>query len=158
MASATLPNKKVAVSHPVARHTDGLKGRDLLSGKDPERHYVFASRADVHMGENYYTELGYVVERAPMGDAPGVRLWRGKTSKPGEPIENQGHVLMSISLEERHKLIVEGDGDSIGQSGIDAIERRIINKERHTVDGLRGVGGYIHIAENSITPEQAFTA
>ncbi|MEY4931750.1 MAG: hypothetical protein RLZZ403_70, partial [Pseudomonadota bacterium] len=88
----------------------------------------------------------------------GVQLWRGKTSKPGEPIEQQGSVLMSIDLASYRAIVQGGDGDSIGQDGIDALERRIVNRDRHTVDGLRGFGNYVRIEENTTTGEQAVTA
>lgn len=153
MAAVTGAKPKLR-QDPANRLVDGARGRAKLVGKDPDKHYVFANRSHPS-GEQYYTELGYEVVRSPMGDEPGVRLWNGRTSKPGEPIEQSGHVLMCLPMDQYRELVAKGDGDSVGQDGIDFTEQRIVNRERHTVDGLRGIGNYIRISENSTTGEQA---
>jgi hypothetical protein len=84
-----------------------------------------------------YSAAGYVIELDQPG---GVKPQGGRLSrKPGEQIEFRGNVLMSCSLERKAEIDEHGvDGDS-GQRAADAIENRMIDKERG-LDPLRGIG------------------
>lgn len=139
---------------PKPRLVDGAKGKDRLVGADPDRKYVWANRSDAS-GEQYYEGLGYRVERRAANGGDGVRPWARVTCKPGEPIEMSGHVLMSIAREDADRIEREGDGDSIGQDGCDAIEKQLINRKSgmHGSDPMRGISSSVtYIAQNQTTP------
>ena len=141
---------------PVRRHVDGAKGAAMLVGEDPNKFYVFAYRADQSSGEQYYLDKGYDYCIMPKEGEPGVRPSRGRSTKPGEPIEWMGHVLMCIDRVKRDEIDRTGGDDALGQDGIDAIEERIVDKSLGGLDGLRGLQTrYAFVKENGITPASA---
>lgn len=152
-ATSTKIPTKILRKDPAPRHVDGMKGRANLIGADPDKHYVYAYKAH-SSGQPYYESLGYEIECMPLEGGDGVRPRRGCNSKPGEPIEESGHVLMSISREKHQEIFQHGNEDSGGQDWVDATEKKIVNREHGAgFDGLRGMQTkYAYIAENSITP------
>lgn len=137
--SATKAPTSLPRRDPKRRHVDGASPWSRLQHRNPKKHYVFASLTNQETGQAYYEQLGYEIERMPDKGTPGVQPWAGCTSKPGEPIEVRGHVLMSISTDKRREIDLYGaDGDG-GQALVDAIEERIIDREAGGVDGLRGM-------------------
>lgn len=152
MASAASTVKMKPRHDPANRLVDGQRGRDKLIGRDPDKHYVMANRAHPS-GEENYRVLGYEVVCSPRGDEPGVRLFNGLTSKPGEPIEQSGHVLMSCSMERYREIMQSGHEECGGQDEIDRFEQKVVNKDNHTVDGLRGFGKYIRITDQTTGEE-----
>lgn len=114
---------------PVPRRVDGVSGWLELDGKDPSRHYVFAYDLDQMCGRPYLASLGYQVEKYREG---GVKVKNGDTGNPGDPIMFRGHVLMSISNEQRQAI------DQDGQAWANRVEEKIVR--RHDVDDLlRGI-------------------
>lgn len=156
MTQATKVATNLVRKDPAKRHTDGQRGRSFLLGADPDRKYVFASRAEAS-GEQYYLSLGYEHVMQPKADdRTSVRLKRGTNSKPGEPIEESGHVLMSIDAATAHEYFQHGDEECGGQDWVDALEKRIVDPEGE-FDGMRGLSDsrYAPILSNKITPLQA---
>lgn len=141
---------------PVRRHVDGAKGASMLIGEDPNKFYVFAYRADQTTGEQYYLDRGYTHCIMPKEGESGVRPSRGRSTKPGEPIEWMGHVLMCIDRAKRMEIEQHGDEECGGQDWIDQVEERIVDKSLGGLDGLRGLQTrYAYVKENSITPASA---
>jgi hypothetical protein len=148
---------KLTRKDPVKRPVDGIRGRDVLVNADPGKHYVFAHRSNA-FGEEYYASIGYelVLQSDTGGD--GVRLRTGVNSKPGEPIEQFGHVLMSIDKALWMEMCLNGNEDHSGQAGVDAIEERIVDKTLGGMDGLRGLQTkFARVVDNQISTAAPMT-
>lgn len=165
MAATTTATKATLRKDPVRRHVDGSKGAARLRQQDPDRVYVYAYRADPLTGESYYRDRGYRVECWPKdNETDKVRPWNGD-AKPGEPIEQRGHVLMSISKEAYADLVQNGSEDCGGQVWCDEVERKIIDKDQGGYgleDGLRGISRkfrgtmYVENETSALTPMGGF--
>lgn len=81
-------------------------------------------------------------------DGPRLTDGIGATSKPNEPVEWHGHVLMDIN-----KLDVQRVYEA-GQRRIDAIENRIIDKQRGPIDPARGMRSRYASAINETKPNE----
>lgn len=118
---------------PKGQEIDGQLGRFELKNRDAEQAYIWASEhGDYDVG--YYESGGYEIVRYEEG---GPAPLRGGVKRTGEPVRQQGYVLMS-----RPKAIHKEEFDS-GQRGLDAIEQRIYNKSfgRHEIKNIRGLMG-----------------
>ena len=146
MAATTATTKSATAAplrkDPVRRHVDGSKGAMRLRNQDPSRVYVYAYRADQLTGEQYYADMGYQLEVWPgQSETDKVRPWGGQ-GIAGEPIEQRGHVLMSISKELHTQITQEGTDDCGGQAWVDAVEAKIVDRRAGGYgldDGLRGI-------------------
>ena len=97
-----------------------------MRGRDPSRWYVLVNTNAVTHGVEFYEELGYMVERQREG---GPRIRAGRTSKDGEAVMFQGHVMMSIPLETANRLAYEGsDLGGLGTKHWDELEKRLLDK------------------------------
>jgi hypothetical protein len=112
---------------PVERHTDTeLASGTMLRNRNPKRVYrlVYTNGHQV----SYYRNAGYRVEkfeqdgvRLLMDDGP---LEEGGPHSEGQPIEFQGHVLMSIDQEKHEQLYQNGNSFfGGGQRRYDELER-----------------------------------
>jgi len=137
MASNAVARPKRARPDPAPRHIDGSAVWANVDNRDPNREYVLVHRGNPELGIPYYESMGYRVEEYK-GPA-GVKLRAGQTCKEGEEISNRGMVLMSCTKQRKQEIARRGPD---GQSGLDLAdehERRIIDRERGGIDGLRGM-------------------
>lgn len=126
-------------------HTfDGTPAWTKLVNRRPDRHYVLVYKAG---GESNltgrYLELGYEVEKwGDPADKTRLRFGIGRgPDRAGEDMEFQGHVLMSIDLEEHQRIQQQGDGmGGGGQSYADRVERAI-RRGTGVANPLRGRKG-----------------
>lgn len=134
MAKAPAPTQRI---DPAPRPTDSVHSWTKLKNKDPGKKYCWVSLTDTNQGVDYYSAMGYEPE---LSRSDGVQPQGGRlTRKPGEQIQFRGNLLMSCSLQRSIEIDEVGpDGDS-GQRAADAIEDRILDKERG-LDPLRGQG------------------
>lgn len=104
-----------------------------ILGADPEKSYVWAYKASDAIG--FYENRGYEVEtiRAD-GSGPRSNVSRKKGLVPGNPVEWNSNVLMSISKAELAEI------EAQGQAEVDDLESRILSKGGG-VDSLRGISG-----------------
>ena len=116
---------------PTSRPADGFRPIDVLRNADPNRHYVFANPNDDFTGVEYYSNLGYDVEKK-RADGPKPAI--GKTVGDGEAITVHGQILMSCPKE------LFSDRSGAGQEIADALERRIRRPDKD-VAGRHGVPG-----------------
>jgi len=134
---------------PRHRHADGLAGPGTkLMNQDEGRIYALVYKADQMQGMEYYEYLGYEVEKSRKG---GPRLAVGRTSKPGQPIEFMGHVLMSIDKETYSDINKYGAFGSGGQLAADKLEAHIVDKDGGP-DPIRGIRNRFMRVENEIEP------
>lgn len=120
---------------PANRLADGAVFPEIVNGH-PEMTYklvyqgIFggAESEDVRSHRQQGWEVVYFSK-----DGPRLGGGVGATCKQDEPIEWRGHVLMDIN-----KLDVKRVYDA-GQKRMDAIENRIIDKDRGPIDPARGM-------------------
>lgn len=136
MAVAGTPSAKKR-SDPRPRPHDGAASWTRLRNQDPSKHYVYVSLGDPDALAQY-EYLGYERE---LLDADGVQPAVGKTCKPGDVIEMRGHVLMSISREDRARIDQEGPDGQTGWALADRIENAILDKRGAIKDTMRGLHG-----------------
>jgi hypothetical protein len=116
---------------PAPRRVDRTIGQFAIKGADPTKSYVWAYKVGDAVG--YYENLGYeVVLHAE--DGPHAITARKRSTKPGEPVESFGQLLMSIDKTELAEMEAER------QAEVDQMEARIISKGGG-VDSLRGIHG-----------------
>jgi len=150
-AAATKSRKKTSKA-PVrrdprhARHIDGTSPWMQLINKRPDRVYKAIDKNDQMYGVAYYEMIGYVIEKVESGPN-ALRFAAGKTGRPGDDLENFGHVIMSVSQERADEIEqygVTGDG---GQNEANLVEQRIVNKRGgyDPLRGIHGVGSYIEM-------------
>lgn len=131
------------------RPVDGTSPWAVLINQDPTKKYVLANKADQFQGAAYYEAIGYDVELVQEGK-DALRFLAGRNGRVGEPLENFGHVVMSIDLERWNEIEKYGIAGGRGQDGADKIERRIVDHESGIDDPLRGLGaGYLGIANET---------
>ena len=98
-----------------------------LRNPDPNKKYVLASSHPNHpMNSIYYESMGYEVERA---EVDGVRIELGVPAKIGEPLEWQGCVLLSCSLQRAQEIFESGPTGNTGQNYQDKL-MEMIRKNR----------------------------
>lgn len=118
-ARATTTGRK----DPVERNPRFGKSFDQLVNARPDRKYVKVSKNDPQIGVDYYTWLGFQVERLEPG---GVRFAGASTCEPGSPLTYRDTVLMSIDLETYYEIERFGADGMGGQAHADALEKRIL--------------------------------
>ncbi len=138
--------------HP--RHIDGTAPWMQLLNKDPGRVYKAINKNDQMYGVAYYEMIGYVIHKVEAGPK-ALRFAAGKTGRPGDDLENFGHVIMSVTQEradEIEQFGVTGDG---GQEEANLVEQRIVNKRGgyDPLRGLHGVAGYLQVEKRIQRPE-----
>ncbi len=116
---------------PVNRLSDGAVFPEIVNGH-PDMTYKLVFQGVNNAEVRAHEQQGWQVVMAHP-DGPRLTDGIGATSKPGEPVEWHGHVLMDIN-----KLDVQRVVDA-GQRRIDAIEDRIIDKHRGPIDPARGM-------------------
>lgn len=136
--------RQPARSDPRPRHHDGAANWTRLQDQDSEKHYVYVSLGDIDALAEY-PAIGYEREVLTEG---GVKPSKGATCKMGEPIEMRGHVLMSISMEEKRRIDQEGPDGNSGWAYADRIDERILDKRGAVRDTLRGLHGYYEMEHN----------
>lgn len=148
MAAAAIPKKAVPRKDPRPRSHDGAsKGTGLINAR-PDMKYVGAARGTGAVEE--YLNRGYEVVIAEEG---GPRFSR-KTSKLGDPIEYNGHVLMCISRESADWIDQYGEDGESGWAEADKIEAHIIDKRGMQKDLMRGLhGNYVKYDQEIGSPE-----
>jgi hypothetical protein len=136
---------------PKIKSLDGVDNAVRVSGKNPDRWYVWANERPVASNTGgdvaYYLNLapamgleeadGYVVERVERG---GVRAPGALSQVEGEPIANvYGNVLVSCPLEFKRLVDSIGHNGQGGQEEADRVEKLMITR-RGLQDHMRGVG------------------
>lgn len=138
-----------AKRNPPARMPDGARPWDQIAGGDPEREYVYVNPNDELYGVSYYESIGYEVEHQREG---GPRPRVGKTLGDGGVITCLGQVLMSAPKSTVDQIRKFGVGGGLGgQAYVDEIEKRILKPGG--VDGLRGIGGYVDVINETERPQ-----
>lgn len=117
---------------PPSRAADGRLKADVLVGRDPNRHYVYANPNEESAGLDAYLSMGYEVEEAREG---GVRSAVKRTGKEASgAVTVRGQVLVSCPITEHEARMQDG------WSYADTVDRRILKGGRVQGDGLRGSG------------------
>lgn len=118
---------------PQPRHMRASTRWNDLENKDPKKVYYYSLRSCAYYGPSYFRALGFEVENYREG---GVKP-RGARLKPGDEIEMQGHLLMSIPKEEWESIKEYGpDGD--GGLAREKQREELILKSRAGFDPMRG--------------------
>jgi hypothetical protein len=153
---AQVPNKPAKPKQvgprrdPVLRRIDdGMPAGFRVVNADPNRHYIWANRADKQCGEWKFRGLGYQVESY---SPEGVSLIGGPRGEMGTPIESGSHVLMSIDMEARKEIELNGDGIGEGMRWADRMEKSMI-REGGFKDTLRGQDGRVYLREKDLRTE-----
>ncbi len=126
---------------PKPRPVEGPAGEFSLVGTDPGRFYAAINMtATGRFGPQGYLEAGYQIE-TQRADGPRFRF--GITAKPGQPIEYQGHVLMSCTNERKAEIELYGAFGGAGQEEVDRIHNLMVNKRagRSVLGNLRRATG-----------------
>lgn len=131
---------------PVLRKFDGMPAGFRLVNQDPERHYIWANRADRQCGEWKFRNLGYQIESYSQD---GVCLAGGPRGDIGTPIESGSHVLMSIDKETRREIELYGDGIGEGMQWAERMEKAML-QETGFRDTLRGQDGRVYMRERDL--------
>jgi len=115
---AVSPSKDPSRVDPPAQRTDLGFDQTSLVKADPNKRYKFVSDTMAESGVEAHEADGWEVERYEDG---GVKLLRGKTARPGEPVTLYGQVLMSISKAEGERIEREGYLGGLGQNYLDRV-------------------------------------
>lgn len=122
------PNQPQGIKRndPDPRPVEGATNRVDLSGKDPEKHYVWVSTVnDPTLNPGSYRNMGYQFSQYdPDGAQPVLGF---QELKQGDKIESFGMVLMECSKE--HKQMLDTKGQKWADQVCDAIKRRDIADE-----------------------------
>lgn len=125
-----------------------------LRGADPAFKYKFVHPHDPINGVRAHQQRGWEVV---MDHKDGPQVAAGATSKPGEPIEWMGHVLMKQPVDEFERVEREGGGTGLGQQYFDLIEQ-MISDPTAGIDGIARQGGQYAQIVNETKPNRAVSA
>lgn len=128
---------------PVPRRANGGFDKFRVMNCNPERHYVAVYKNSDDMGPEYFEALGYDIERLT---EHGPRFLVGRGAKQGEPVECQGHVLMSCPNEVRQEIVANGADGVSGQNWVDEIDKKLLKPGG--IDAGRGLGAPYMSFEN----------
>lgn len=153
--------RKVQEATPLAAPTrrDPRRRRDTktfdrtrLVDANPEKKYCLVHPGIRDGNIRSYEGRGWQIEQSGQGN---VRLAVGNSNRPGEPVEHEGHILMSIDKVEWDRIEREGQYGEAGQELFDDIEERIIdpNGGIDPARGMtRGMGGYLTVVNETTNP------
>ena len=138
---------------------DPVRGRPRLIGFDqtkliggnPERKYKLVDKAASMNGVSQHEQRGWeIVLQAK--DAPQLQVGTG--ARAGEPVELDGHILMSLPKEEWQRVEEEGQYGERGQALLDEIDAQITDPHGGADTGLRS-NRYAAVI-NETKPTQTF--
>lgn len=128
---------------------DGMPPGFAIQNADPNRHYIWAHREDRQCGEWRFRAMGYRIE---VHSADGVSTL-GQRGEDDTPITSGSHVLMSISLKDKKRIEVEGDGIGLGsREWSDRWERSMVT-ETGWQDTFRGPQGQPYLRQKELRHE-----
>jgi len=129
--------KPIVRKDPVGRRVHGTSPvYTKLKNPDPRRYYVNVNTGDPDaMAE--YKVMGYTPE---VKTPDGVDYAAGGCSRPGEPLQQRGSMLMSIDRAEHEKILRYGPDGQSGLELADQFEERLATN-RAMFDPVRGMHG-----------------
>lgn len=104
----------------------------VLVNARPDRKYVWVDPNNQYQGVDFYTSIGYEVEKCREG---GPKPARGVMKGEGSPVSVLGQVLMSIDEDEWKRMQLEGLAGNDGQLRADDIEKKL--KVSGRIDGIK---------------------
>lgn len=125
-APRKVPVARAPRKDPAERNPRFGKSFDQLINARTDRKYVKVSKNDPQIGVDYYTWLGYQVERLEPG---GVRFAGASTCEPGSPLTYRDTVLMSIPLDKWEEIEKWGADGMHGQAKCDRIEQDLLKED-----------------------------
>lgn len=123
--------KGIKRSDPEPRPVEGLTNRVGLTGKDPNKHYVWVSEVNnLALSPATYLSMGYrFTQYDPSAEQPAV-LGYNPDLKQGDHLKGHGCVLMEIDAERHAEIYQNGaPGAGQGQKWGDAVQERIRRME-----------------------------
>lgn len=138
---------------------DPVRARPRLIGFDqtklvqanPDLKYKLVDKAAVMNGVTQHEQRGWSIV---LQSKDGPQLQVGTGARPSEPVELDGHILMSLPKEEWLRVEREGQFGERGQDLLDEIDAQITDPHGGADTGLRS-NRYAAVI-NETKPEQTF--